>query len=231
MAVTLNDLQDDVLGRIEENLPTAAYAPGPTFWNLAGELYPSMVDAMYEATLLTGVVQMVNIRVDLAAGTNWFFLMPKGAIASLRMRAPYPIRKTSLFDLDAMNPGWQRVTPQDQIRSWFPLGTSGFGIYPALAHDAQVVMDFIASPVNTPRPYAGTEPVPFQEEFTDMISQYGAALLRNKEGGAEAEEGQDVYKQYLSRARALSLFQGRLDQDVLTGDYGGKTQTNPRQTV
>lgn len=234
--MVLSTLLPDILGRVEENLPSAAQLPGPTFWSLTGEVYPQMVDAMFEAALITGVVQLSSQQVTLTAGTTYFSLqygtnVPKGILAALRMRAPYSIRKTTLDGLDRMIPNWQQATPGNQIRSWFPLGVSMFGIFPQLAAEANVVMDFIVSPVNEARPYSGNESIPFQTEFIDFLNQYAAAMLRTKEGGAEAEEAETVYKQYLGKMKQLSAFQVRLDNLVFTGAYGGRSQVNARTTV
>lgn len=203
---------------------------GPTFWDLVGEVYPQMVYGMFESALISGVVQASAQQFTITANTT-YFTNPKGYIAALRMKAPYTIRKTSLLALDQMTPNWQQADPGKQIVSWFPLGTSGFGIYPQLDADAKVVMDWIESPVNQARPYTGAETVPYQEEFTDLISMYAAAGLRSKEGGQEAEEAAVVFQEYLSRVKALSAFQGRLDNLVFTAAFGARVQTNPRTTV
>ena len=65
--LTLSQLLPDVLGRIEENVED-----GPVFWNLSGEVYVAMVDAMYEAAMVTGVVQLNNVPVTLGPGTTYF---------------------------------------------------------------------------------------------------------------------------------------------------------------
>jgi hypothetical protein len=130
-----------------------------------------------------------------------------------------------------MIPTWQQATPASQLIAWFPLGVSQFGIYPQLSAEAQVVMDFISSPVNKPRPYSGSEAIPFQTEFNDFLAQYAAAMLRSKEGGAEAEEADTVYKDYLAKMKQLSAFQGRLDSLVFSGAFGGRSQVNPRTAV
>lgn len=232
----LSDLLPDVLGRIEENSPSDAQLPGPTFWNLTGEVYQQMCDAMFEAALITGVVQVSSLAVTLAADTTYFSLQyganaPKGILAPIRLRAPYPIRKATLKGLDNMVPTWQQATPGSQLIAWFPLGVSQFGVYPQLSAEAQVVMDFISSPVNEARPYTGNETIPFQVEFNDFLSQYAAAMLRSKEGGAEAEEADTVYKDYLAKMKQLSAFQGRLDSLVFTGAFGGRGMVNPRTAV
>jgi hypothetical protein len=228
--VTLSDLQSDVLSRLEENLPTAPEFPGPTFWNMVGEVYPQIVYGMFEATLLTGTTQAVNQPFTITPNTN-FFTNPKGMIAALRLKAPYPIRKVTLKGLDDMTPNWEQATPGSQIVSWFPLGTSGFGIYPALSVEAIVIIDWIQSPVNAPRPYSAALGVPFAPQFTDGFSQYGAAACRAKEAGSEAEEAAVVYQEYLSAMKSLSLWQDRLDSLKLSGAYGGQVMTNPRSTV
>jgi len=238
--LTLSNLLPDVLGRVEEALPPA----GPTFWSLEGEVYPAMVDGIFEASLISGVVQLTGVQVTLAANTTWFPLQAcasglgsvptgvvAGIVAALRMKAPYGIRKTSLKSLDDMNPGWQQATPGTQIISWFPLGISGFGIYPQLKQQQNVVMDFLSCPVNESRPYTGNETIPLQQEFTCLLSKYGAAQLRTKEGGAEAEEADTVFQEYLADVKALSLFQQRIDSLVYSSAFGARSQVNPRTAV
>jgi hypothetical protein len=48
MALVLSDLLNDVLNRVEEAQPPA----GPVFWDLTGEVYPAMVDGIFEAALM-----------------------------------------------------------------------------------------------------------------------------------------------------------------------------------
>lgn len=237
--LVLSDLLPDVLSRVEEALPSATPS-GPIFWSLTGEVYPAMVDGIFEASLITGVVQLVSVQVTLAANTTWFSLqasggglyasptVPVGIVAPLRMKAPYPIRKTSLSGLDQMNPGWGQMTPGTQIIGWGPLGVSGFFIYPQLVAEANVVIDFIACPINTPRPLTGNETIPLQQEFSDVLSKYGAAQLRAKEAGQEADEASVVFSEYLSEVKALSIFQSRLDSLVFSASYGAKSTVNSK---
>jgi hypothetical protein len=242
--MVLSDLLSDTLGRIEEANP-------PTFWSLTGEVYPQMVYALYEATLISGAVQQNSILITLTANQTYFNiqgastgygtggygvggyggnLVPQGLIAPLRIRSPFPVKKTSLKALDDMIPGWQKETGT-KLRAWFPLGVSMFGIYPKLSLDTQVTMDFITSPINQSRPYTGAETVPFQEEYADMIAKYAAAMLRSKEGGAEAEEAATVYESYLGTLKQLSLFQQRVDTLIFSKGYGWKVGVNPKTTT
>jgi hypothetical protein len=130
-----------------------------------------------------------------------------------------------------MYPAWEQAEPGTQIVAWFPLGVSGFGIYPKLTQEQNVVMDFIQCPINESRPYTGNETIPLQAEFTDILSKYAAAELRAKEGGAEAEEADTVFQEYLAEVKDLSLFQQRVDSLVFSSAYGAKSTVNPRTTV
>lgn len=246
--LTLSSQLPDILGRLEENVEG-----GPIFWNETGEVYPAMVDGLFEASLISGVVQLNNQQVTLAANTTYFALqgsstgygqggygeggyggsviLPVGIVAPLRLRAPYGIRKTTLRSLDDFNPGWQQAEAGAQIISWFPLGVSGFGIYPQLTQAQNVTMDFLFCPISSPRPYTGNEQIPLQNEFSCLLPKYGAAMLRCKEGGSETEEADAVFQWYLEETKALSLFQQRLDSLIYTSAFGGKSTVNPQTAI
>lgn len=237
--MTLADLLPDLAGRVEETDPT-----NPVFWNLTYEFLPALVDAMFEASLVTGTVQVHDIQVTLAAGTTYFDLqnnapigIPAGVVAALRLKAPYPIRKTTVQNLDATVPGWQSESPLppttrgSNIKAWFPLGVSKFGIYPQLAADSFVTMDFLVAPTTAVRPYTSAIAIPLQEEFSDLLSMYAAVVCRAKELGAESEEADTVMNEYMQAVKQLSLFQSRLDSLVMTRNYGAKLQVNNREVV
>jgi hypothetical protein len=231
--MTLADLTSDLAGRLEETDPAA-----PVFWSLTYEFLPALVDSMFEAALITGTVQAINIPVTLAKNTTYFSLqnntaigIPAGVIAALRLRLPWPIRKTTLAGLDDMVPSWQQEAPGTTLKAWGPLGVSAFFVYPQLASPQQCVMDFIVSPVTVPRPYAPTIPVPYQTEFTSAFPEYAAVMLRAKELGAESEEASTVLNEYMAQMRTLSLFQNRLDSLNLTSAYGAKAGVQRREVV
>lgn len=248
--LTIYDLLPDILSRLEEDLPagynsvTAPPNPqgapdGPVFWRLKGEIYVQMVEAMFQAALLTGFVQKNDVPVTLTAGFTYYPLqnsnlnigLPPGIIAPIRMRAPYQIRKTTQSALDLNRPTWQQEDATDQILAWFPLGVSYFGIYPQGLYDQTVLMDFIVCPVNQPRPYDGTQTVPFNVEFYDLLSQYAASMLRTKEGGAEAEEADVVFNAFASRMKELSMFQSRIDSLDYSPAFGGASRVNPKKVM
>jgi hypothetical protein len=110
---------------------------------------------------------------------------------------------------------------------------SSFFVYPQLASPVTVMMDFLVSPVNVPRPYTTAIQVPFLTEFTDLLPMGAAVMLRAKELGAEVEEAAQVLNDYMGQLRNLSLYQSRLDALVLTSSYGAKAgvQTQKREVV
>jgi hypothetical protein len=231
MATTLATLLPDVLGRIEEENP-------PVFWNETYEVLPALVDAMFEAALITGTVQAINVPVTLPANTTFISLqnntaigIPAGVIAALRLRLPWPIRKTTLKGLSDVIPGWENEAPAYQLRAWFPLGVSQFGIYPQLAYSQIAVMDFIVAPTTAARPYTTAIAVPFQEEFSSAFPEYAAVMLRTKELGLEAEAASTVLNEYMEQMKALSIFQGRIDSLVMTNTYGARAAVNRREVV
>jgi hypothetical protein len=233
MAITLADLLTDLAGRVEEENPNS-----PVFWSLTYEFLPALVDAMFEAALVTGTVQAVNIPVSLPANTTYISLqnntaigIPAGVIAALRLRQPFPVRKTTLKALGDITPGWENAAPAASLQAWFPLGVSMFGIYPQLSSPVTAIMDFIVSPVNVPRPYTTAIAVPLQTEFTDLLPMGAAVTLRSKELGGEAEEAAQVMQDFVGQLRALSLYQSRLDAQVWTAAYGAKAGVQKREIV
>jgi len=231
MGTTLATLLPDLIGRVEEENP-------PVFWNETYEMLPALVDAMFQAALVTGAIQAINVPVTLAANTTFFSLqnntsigIPAGVIAALRLRLPWSIRKTTLKGLSDVIPGWQNFAPATSLRAWFPLGVSQFGIFPQLASQQQCVMDFLVAPVTVPRPYTTAITVPFLDEFQSAFPEYAAVVLRSKEFGLEAEAAQTVMNAFLTQMKGLSMWQNRLDGLVLSNTYGAAMPKMKREIV
>lgn len=209
---TIGDLANHTLQRLQED-PNA-----PIFWT-EQEVLDAVVEAMNEAALLSGVVQVAqSAPITLPTNTN-IVNMPTNAVCLLRVLGPNMIRKTEMFTLDQMNRYWENDTGP-QITAWFPFGVNQFGIYPKLTAQQQVQVSYLAYPVTVAPPYAGTETVPFQEEFLDALEQYAAHVLRIKEGGNDFAISQMQYTQYLDTMKRLSLFQTRHDSIVFTRSVG-----------
>lgn len=220
MADTTNTLAAAVQNRLEEPA-----GPG-IFWSYENEILPAVVEAMNEASLLTGVVQTVqSAPITLPTGTN-FVTLPQNAIALLRVLSPAYTRKTSIFTLDNLNRYWQN----DQgpaIDCWFPLGVTRWGFHPQLTAEQQVMVTYIAYPVTVPPPYSGNEPVPFQTEFEESLEQYAAHILRMKEAGQEFEQSQTIYAEFLQTMGYLDAFETRHDSLTFTKGVGAAVRVNP----
>ncbi len=235
MATTLAPLVDNLCDRLEEPIPANG---GPVFWSETYEMLPALVDAMFQAAAITGAIQAVNVPVTLAANTTFFSLqnntsigIPAGVFAALRLRAPYSIRKTTLKGLSDVIPGWQNFAAGTQLRSWFPLGISSFGIFPQLTSPITCLMDFLLAPVNVPRPYTSSITVPFLEEYVSAFPEYAAVTLRSKELGVELETAQTILNDFLGQMKQLSMWQSRLDSLVLTATYGAAMPKMKRELV
>lgn len=180
--MTISDLGLQILDRLEENRNS------PEFWVLQDELYPLIVEQMNAATLMTGEPQArASASYTLTINSN-LQAMPAGAVAILRVDGPGTVLKTSVYDLDRFNPGWEGVSGPKVIY-WFPVGLTQFGVYPQVTTVQQLVLSYVAVPVTMASSYDGTQVIPFQNEYTFGFVEGAAAMARLKEGGAEFMQG------------------------------------------
>jgi hypothetical protein len=202
------------------------------FWKRQPEIYPLIVEAMNEAALITGYVQTVSQQFTIPASTN-YVAMPKGWISILTIRGPQAVRKTEIYALDKLMPGWEGVggasalPPVAQIQSWFPVGLTAFGVYPQLTVPQQVIITALAYPVIVAPPYTGTEIVPFTTEYLDGIESYAASCARYKEAGLEMETASAEYQQFLTTMKELSGWMDRHDTLVFSRSVGSPVRINP----
>lgn len=201
---TIADIETRVQARLEETADDIG-----TFWLVQNEIRPAIIEAMNEATLITGEPQVRAKAVFTIPASVVFtpLSLPSDAIALLRIEGAnsLPTKKCWLWDLDKQFPGWETKTG-DVPRFWFPFGLTQFGIYPCLKADVQVVLNYVQIPVNTPPLYDGTEPVNFQNEYIEGFEEYAAHVLRLKEG--EPDFGQSIpeYQKFLASMEELSSF-------------------------
>jgi hypothetical protein len=218
--------------RVQQRLEEPVGPPG-IFWNYTDEILPAVAEAMNEAALLTGVVQVVNTAYTTLPINTTYMPLPQNAIALLRVLGPYSVAKTTVFALDQMLPGWENEggsaanPPVQQIQKWFPLGMTQWGIYPRLSVPQQVILTYLAYPVTVPRPYTGNENVPFQQEFQDAFEDYAAHISRLKEASAEFQTSQSLYQSFLDTMRQLNVFQSRHDSLVFTKTLGTTVRVIP----
>lgn len=195
----ISDLGLQVLDRLEEN------RNNPLFWGLQSEIYPLIVEAMCAATLMTGEPQArAATPYTLTAASN-LQPMPSGAVAILRVDGPGVVKKTTVYDLDRMTPGWEGVSG-DQIEYWFPVGLTQFGVFPQVPTAQQVVLSYIAQPVTMASSYDGTQVIPFQNEYTFGLVEHAAAMARLKEGGKEFMDGLTQLDKSIDKLLALGKY-------------------------
>jgi hypothetical protein len=217
---TLATLGSLVQQRLEEPV-----GPG-IFWSLQQEIYPGLVEAMNEAALITGEPEIRQAAPFSLGPNQTVFSLPSNAIALLRVQAPNWVQKTSLWDMDRMLPGWEGdvgFTPD----YWFPIGLNQFGIHPQLEATVQCALTFIALPVPTGRPYTGSEPADFQQEFEEGFVDYCAHVLQLKEGGEEFMQSAKLYDRFLSKMVELSNFSYRKGSLRFTRTIGAPARVTP----
>jgi hypothetical protein len=213
------------LGALVQDRLEEPRGPG-IFWSLTGEIYDMLVEAMNEATLITGEPEIrQKVPFTLAAGTT-IFTLPSPGVALLRIQAPNWVDKTTLWDMDRMLPGWESDTgPSPDY--WFPFGLTQFGIHPQLTASIQVFLSYIALPVPTGRPYTGAEPVDFQQEFNEGFVDYAAHVAQLKEGGEEFLQSAKLYDRFLSKMTELSNFSWRKGSLRFTRTVGAPSRITP----
>jgi hypothetical protein len=219
---TLSSLADEVQQRLEEPI-----GPG-IFWSRTYEIYPMLVQAINEASLITGEPEVRQTTpFTITAGGN-IFTTPGQAIAIIRIQAPNWIPKTSVWDLDRMTPGWEADTG-DAPDSWFPVGLNLFGIHPKLNAPVSCFLSYIALPVNFPRPYTGAEKVDLQTEYVEGIIDSATHLLQAKEYGEEFKSSMKLYDRYLSKMTALSQFAWKKGALRFTRTAGVSARITPKE--
>lgn len=208
-----------VQNRLEESTDSAGI-----FWDVAQEIRPAVVEAMNEATLITGEPQVRATTLFTVPASTVFapLAMPADAVALLRVEG---LRKTYVWDLDRQYPGWETAVG-DKPRFWFPFGLTMFGIYPCLTGPAQVVLNYVKIPVATPPPYTGIEATPFQAEYIDAFADMAAHIMRFKEAGAEFDQSFAEYNRYLSKMESLSNFAYRKNSLRFTRSAGAQSAIN-----
>lgn len=289
---TISTLIPDVQNKLRDT--------GGVFWNVGNELNPAVVEAMMEACLIAGEPEIGSVPFTVSSAT--FQTMPSNMVAILRVNSAGLVPKTSMWDLDAAQPGWQAATSQTvrqattlatavtagsgvvaRVQSsaniqagtsvgvgtgsdfemvsvtatgwltftatfanshsagepvyfpavaapinWFPFGMSGWGVYPQMVGGAQVKLTGILLPVSTSPPWDGTQPVPFQTEFFEGLSDYAAHVARIKESGSEFKDSVDQYQRFLMRAGEMSRFAIRKnDLRFVKGSSGASVTITP----
>lgn len=207
----ISDLEVLVLDRLEESRTS------PKFWDVQREIRVFLVEAINEATLITGEPEMKftngvdALAAQLLLPPNQTFIDLTGNIplfGMMRLESNGQVKGTTIWDMDRMLPGWENDIG-DTPDFWFPVGLLRFGIHPKLNAAVRVVVSGVAQTIQTPRPYTGAENVDYQEEYRDAIVDYAAHLAGLKEGTKEFMDSVRVYDRFVAKMQELSKFATR----------------------
>jgi hypothetical protein len=102
-----------------------------------------------------------------------------------------------------------------------------FVVHPAPSQPQTVNVTAIQYPVTSTWPYDGTQAVPFEDNFFQLLEEYAAHYCRIKEMGGEFQEGMKLFESYLQGAKRMSAIQDRRDPLIFTSGYGAAGRTNP----
>lgn len=230
-ASVINDLSILVLDRLEES------RSNPKFWNVQDEIYNFILEAMNEASLITGEPQnkfladvVFNQPLVLPANQTLIDLSKSTPIfGMMRLESGGVVKKTTLWDMDRMLPGWENDTGNagDLPDYWFPIGINRFAIHPQLSAPVSVIVSGIVLPVPVSRPLTGNEIVDFQNEYFEAFVDYAAHIAALKEGTKEFTDSIKVYDRFLSKMEELSKFAMRKGSLRFSRTLGAPSKVTP----
>ena len=226
MADTLSSLATLVCNDLEED-PVS-----PVFWNLVSEIYVFLVEAAFEACLITGEPQQRSTTVFTPVLNQLVQTLPSGALSLLRVeQGGQAVYKTTMFDMDNHgSSSWESDTGT-VVKYWMPFGLNSWIVYPQLTAPVDLVLTYVEFPVNVPRPYTGATTLPFQTEFSTYIQTAAAAFARLKESGLETQQSVALYQQFLEGMKELTQFAGRKDALRFTLGAGANAKITDREVM
>lgn len=221
---TINTLVPYLQARLEETSDTG------TWWSVAYELRTALAEAENDLMLLIGrPTQVFNLPFTLTANTC-FQTVPKGVWAITDIQGSNALYKVNLFDLDYTQSSWGSDWQQDvdvACARWAPLGFNMFAVHPAPSAPVNVNITAIQYPVKSAWPYDGTQTVPFEDNYFELLEEYAAFYCRIKEMGNEFQEGMKLFQQYMQGARRMTQIQDRRDPLLFSGAFGAVENVNP----
>lgn len=225
---TIAQLAADLQSQLEEPV-----GPG-IFWSLTNEIFPALVEAMNESTVITGEPQFRAATALYTIPTSTVFTplpLPADAVALLRVEGPgsLAMHKYTIWDLDRQLPGWEIATGPTP-HAWIPFGLGQFGIHPNLTVPAEVILSYVQMPVPSAPPWDGTQVVPFQTEYLDGFKDAAQHYLQFKEGDPEFTQSFGAYNRFLASCERMSNFAWRKNSLRFTRSGGASSAiTQTRQ--
>jgi hypothetical protein len=209
--VQLGGIAEMTQDRIEES---RGAHPTYQFWQYTRELLPIITETLDIGTAISGEPEILVGSLPLAAN-SYVQTLPGQLVAILSVAVPNTatVRKTTLWDLDRFQWGWEQTAAQTSFTAvnglgpyWFPLGLNQFGIFPMVSSPVLATITGIAIPVPFAPPYDGTETIPFQQEYADGFADAAACIARLKEAGPDFLESLASFDAFIEKMVQLSRF-------------------------
>lgn len=221
----ISALATNVQNRIEETPGVGAW------WSLLYEINSAIIEACNDLLLLVGrPTNYVNMPFTLTPNSVWQTI-PKGLFVVSDIQGfSSPLYRINLWDLDTLQTSWGSDWEQDVDSTayrWAPIGFNMFVVHPAVSVSQVVNITAIQYPTTSVWPYDGSQTVPFEDNFFELIEEYAAHYCRIKEGGGEFQEGLKLLEQYFQGAKRMSSIQDLRDPLLFTMGYGSASRTNP----
>lgn len=199
--------------------------PTATFWDLRLEVYPALVEAINDLMLIIGrPTTLYQVPIQLNPQICWQN-MPENMLAITNVQSNLQsLWKVSLHTMDYTQSSWKSNWETDVDNTpqrWFPLGFLYWGVHPAVKEPMTVLVTGVGYPVPAAAfPPTGAETSPFHDEFFQALELYATAYLRLKELGDDAQEGQELYQQYLKIAQRMTSIADRRDSLLFSQAFG-----------
>lgn len=224
--VPISTLANNIQSRIEEQAGSNG-----AWWSRELEIFSAVAEAMNDLMVLVGrPTQIVSTPFTLVAN-QCFQTVPKGVLAITDIQgATGNLYKINLYDFDYLQTYWGSGWTQDvgpRAKEWAPVGFNMFVVHPACSTPQTVNLTAIQYPITDTWPYAGTETIPFHDEFFVALEEYGAFYCRFKELGLEFQEGLRLFQSYLNNAKRLTEIENLRDPLIFSSGFGGSQSANP----
>ena len=191
MAIAGQEVIDTVLERLEESLIS------PVFWSRS-EILGYINEGLFELNNIAGKLHATD---SVVVSTSNFYNTPDATVtvmhASINGKA---LVRTSLEDLDRRDSKWESATGKP--KRWAPMGVNLFAIHPRPASGTESV-EFEVLKVPTLIVDDATA-VDLDDEFVDVIEDYGFHIARFKEGGPEFANSMSALEDFAKRVGDLA---------------------------
>lgn len=185
MSILASQVIDQALQRFDED------TADPIFVTRA-ELLQHLNDGFLELQLLAA--QLTSERTYTLIGAK-LQSVPDGAIAIMHVAyANKPIEKSSVENFDRENPNWD--AQYGILHKWAPCGLDRWFV----DRQPTAALNVTLTTLNQPTTLTETDAIDLEQEYVDGLTEYVYHMARFKESGAEFQQAQEQYDQFLNIA-------------------------------